>query len=114
MRLLLAWVLLIFGATSALAADDTSAQALLDKCNLTPVVEKITKFDAGFCMGMIVTVMSIGPDLAPDYRFCPEDRIPIRGIGTLAHYLKEHPELKTVQALAVLALAYREAWPCKE
>lgn len=113
MRPFLACVLLILAATPALAADDTSAQALLDKCNLTPVAEKMAKYDAGFCIGIIVTVMSVGPDLMHESRFCPPNHIPIVGIGTLERYLKAHPEAKDEKVLSVLGKAYMKAWPCK-
>jgi hypothetical protein len=102
MRILLALFLVLFST----AGFAEAAKPLVDACTAA------TRQDRR-CLGIINTMMSIGPYLPKQMKFCPGTASPVRGVDVVNGYVKAHPEANTDgEPVSILVVAFREEWPC--
>lgn len=114
MRILLACCLILFSGAAGLAENDL--KAFVDGCN--SFTKKSSSYAAGDCLGVIRTLMVVGPYLREDLKFCPDSGRAIFGMGAMNGYVKSHPGVLDIDApnmdrVSMLILAFREEWPCK-
>jgi Rap1a immunity proteins len=113
MRILLALCLVLFST----AGFAETAKPLVDDCRAdSPKFSRNpgTGRSEGRCLGIINTMMSIGPYLPKHMKFCPGTASPVFGVDVVNGYFKAHPEANPEgDAVAILVVAFREEWPCK-
>jgi Rap1a immunity proteins len=110
-RILLVFCLLLFSKTTGFAE---ATKPLVDDCRANP--PKFRQSSAnGRCLGVIESMMSIGPFLPKNMKFCPGAATPVFGVGVVNGYFKAHPEMLNPDGdlLVVLETAFREEWPCQ-
>jgi hypothetical protein len=115
---ILAFCLVLFSATAGFAE---TVKPLFEDCKAYP--PKFSRSYAsgrseGRCLCVVKTMMSIGPFLTKDMKFCPGEAAPIVGIDVVNKYVKAHPEVLKADGpdgdlLVTLVTAFREEWPCK-
>ena len=115
MRLLLAFCLIFFSETSGFA--ENTSKTFVEGCRGFSVKD-MPRFEMGECLGVVGTLMLVGPYLREDMKFCPDSGRPIFGVGAMNKYVKAHPDVMNPDApnmdrVSMLILAFREEWPCK-
>jgi hypothetical protein len=116
MRTLLAVCLLLVSETTGFAEP---TKPLVDDCRAYPPKfsrSYATGQSEGRCLGVIKTMIAVGPFLTNDMKFCPGEAAPIVGVGVVNRYVKAHPEVLNPDGddlLVMLMTAFREEWPCK-
>ena len=122
MRPLLACCLVICGHLAARADDDSAAHFLVQCNSLSKDMRSwrddaaagyATGSDTGYCLGTMIAVLNLGPELSEDLRFCPPAKRVIVGIGVMAGYLRAHPDRKNELYLPLMVEAFQHEWPCK-
>jgi hypothetical protein len=98
-------------ADSASANDSDSAGNFIKRCHDWSA-EGFRKYDMGYCLGAVRTVMALGPNLSDEFRFCP-DAPPIGGIGVMSRHLRANSDRQNEKWLAVMVEAFHHKWPCK-
>jgi hypothetical protein len=116
MRMLLACCLILIGATAGFAENDS--KSFVEGCN-DRSLDGLRSYDMGQCIGVISTLMVVGPYLDQVTRFCPPAGRAIYGMGAMNKYTKAHPEVLKPDAphmdrLVMLIMAFREEWPCNK
>jgi hypothetical protein len=115
MRLLLACCLILLSGTAGFA--ENTAKVFVEDCKFSSA-DDLRSYSMGHCIGVISTMMAVGPFLIEDMRFCPGNAPTIIGAGVMNQYVKAHPDLLKSDGpdgdrLFLLLSAFREKWPCK-
>jgi len=115
MRLFLACCIILFSETAGFA--ENTSKTFVEECSdLTS--KGLQSYSMGHCLGVISTMMAVGPSLIQDMKFCPGNAPTMVGMGVMNQYAKAHPELLNSDGpdgtrLFMLSSAFREKWPCK-
>jgi len=119
MRLFLACCLFLFSGTAGFA--EKTVKTFVEECGDWSF-KGFESREMGECVGVITTMMILGPFLIQKMRFCPGEPTPppIVGFGAMNKYVRAHPNVLNSDGqyynddrLIMLTLAFREEWPCK-
>jgi hypothetical protein len=94
-----------------------SGDELLPSCRLANRVEQLSGVDlvkASYCVGVVATLISIGPMLEPDYRFCfPQGGSTEQAMLAVIALLEQKPPVLQLDFRVLAATSIRQLWPCK-
>ena len=94
-----------------------SGDELLSSCRLAARAEPLSGADlvrASYCVGVVATLISIGPVLEPDYRFCfPQGGNTEQAMLAVIALLEKKPAVLQLDFRVLAATTMRESWPCK-
>jgi hypothetical protein len=110
-----------FGCGTAIA-DDGDGNELIKECSEAvrgaDGLQINSHYDAGYCLGLTQgvrqTMRLLNEDIPPDLRTCFPDGITNgQGMRIVLKYLQDHPARLQEQAVYLVFLAYKTAYPCK-
>ena len=94
-----------------------SGDELLPSCRLAIRAERPSGADlvkATYCLGVVATLIAIGPMLEPDYRFCfPQGGNTEQAMLAVIALLEKKPAVLQLDFRVLAATTMRESWPCK-
>ncbi len=94
-----------------------SGNELLPACRLAIGTERPSGADlvkATYCVGVVTTLISIGPMLQSDYRFCfPKGENTEQAVQVVVAVLEMKPSLLERDFRGLALTAMKGAWPCK-
>jgi|SRR6516162_7228844 hypothetical protein len=102
-------VALVLASGPAMAA---STKGLLDYCGDMPDNWKTPEVLR--CSDALTILQSVGPYMAPAFRFCAGEQTALQLATTLRYYVRDHPEALSEDHIKVMSAAFRERWPCKD
>jgi hypothetical protein len=116
----LSFGVLAVGNQSALSqqlATLYTGEELLPSCRLAIQPEELSGVDlvkASYCVGVVATLISIGPMLESDYRFCfPQGGSTEQAMITVIAILEQKPPVLQLDFRVLAATNMRQSWPCK-
>jgi Rap1a immunity proteins len=69
---------------------------------------------AGYCIGIVKTLLFVGPRLQEPDKFCTPDGVTIeQGARVVLKYLNDNPDKNHQRPEGLAIAAFRKAWPCK-
>lgn len=90
---------------------------LLPSCRLAARAGQLSGADlvrASYCVGVVATLISIGPMLEPDYRFCfPQGGNIEQAMLAVIALLEKKPAVLQLDFRVLAATTMRESWPCQ-
>ena len=88
--------------------------AVLAPGNQPASSQQLTTLYSGDCVGVVATLISIGPVLEPDYRFCfPQGGNTEQAMLAVIALLEKKPAVLQLDFRVLAATTMRESWPCK-
>lgn len=71
-------------------------------------------FSQGICAGAVSTLMSLGPLLREQSRFCPPSGATVgQGVLVVSRYFDGNPEALHGDATTLMLQGFRSVWPCR-
>jgi hypothetical protein len=102
------------GVAMAQTRITESVSWALPGCRNFLVNSEFQAFKQGYCGGIVVSLMTIGADLPPGFRFCiPDGTSTEQAMRVLVIYLERRPILRHEPFYVLAREAFREAWPCR-
>lgn len=68
--------------------------------------------EVGACLGIVRTLIFVGPDLQEPNRFCPPVVSIEQAVRVLLNFIDSQPAALGSRFEIVAAIAFKEAWPC--
>jgi hypothetical protein len=94
-----------------------TGEELLPSCRLATQPEELSGVElvkASYCVGVVATLISIGPMLESDYRFCfPQGGSTEQAMLTVIAILEQKPPVLQLDFRVLAATTMRQSWPCK-
>ena len=94
-----------------------SGDELLPSCRLAIRAERPSGADlvkATYCLGVVATLIAIGPMLESDYRFCfPKGGNTEQAVQVVVALLEMKPAVLQLDFRVLAVNAMKESWPCK-
>jgi len=117
MRWIATALLFLLVCSEAAAERYGSGNDILASCrafaNGTPTSS--ADFPQGFCAGVVDTLLSAGPTMQSNLRFCPPEGVTTgQAIRVAVKYMERYPERLHFAFMVIAMDAFRTVWPCKK
>jgi Rap1a immunity proteins len=113
----LIWLLLLAlmsGASSALAQEARSAQAMLPHC-MAGLKAETQDAMGGRCMGILATLSFVSRVLPDDLKFChPNTATPEQMLQVISSFMDANRDAVGQDFRLIALAAMRHKWPCSE
>jgi hypothetical protein len=109
------WLLFVVPVAQAAEAQSFSANEIVPFCQLFLTGQTRENLGgAGQCLGSMQTIVALGLELPPPYRFCmPETATVQQAMRIVVNSALSHPENMHLNFVGVATRALASVWPCR-